>query len=274
MHRKDFVPPKVKNDLTSKLRNILKKKKVGLFIDAANLYYAANVAHLKIDFEQMFSWFGKNCEQVNLNFYTAFNPEDANQIEFLDDLAAQGYHVVKKPIRIFNDMTKGNMDIELAVDALMNVQLFDVFVLISGDGDFQYLVRALEGLGKQTVIIGVGGFTSFDLHQEADNYFFMNRISAVWASKQKKAVDDQKYVVFLDETVGSHKPLQDSPSLQKEKRSLEQVALPEKTAKHAPLNPVKKRPASDSKRVRVKLQPQSQPSKSQPQEHSHPEIHV
>jgi uncharacterized LabA/DUF88 family protein len=189
MQRSDkahFVPPKNKNDLTPLLSQLIKGKKVGVYIDSANLYYAASKANLKIDYFQLAKWFQSHCQLIGLNFYTAYDPLDTKQLDFFTDLEEAGYKTIKKPIRIFADSIKGNMDIELAVDTLMQKEEYDILILISGDGDFSYLVKALESIGKRTVILGVGGFTSFELHQEADNYFFLNRISSVWQKNGRR----------------------------------------------------------------------------------------
>jgi uncharacterized LabA/DUF88 family protein len=186
---KGFIPPKVKNDLTSHLVRIIKNQRVGVFIDAANLYYSAQVAKLDIDYHTLAEWFQEKAGQLSLlNFYSAFDPEDKDQLNFLEELKGSGYNVVSKPIKVFGNVIKGNMDIELCVDALGNSSEFDIIILISGDGDFQYLVKELERQGKSTVIAGVGGFTSFELHQQAENFFFLNRISNVWQKKNEKSV--------------------------------------------------------------------------------------
>jgi uncharacterized LabA/DUF88 family protein len=181
-----FIPQKNKNDLTSHFAKLVSGKKVSVAIDAANLYYASNVSKIKIDYIQVASWFQANCKSVNLNFYTAFDPEDDKQMEFFESLETCGYKVTKKPIKVFEDSKKGNMDIELAVDAIVQKDTYEILILLSGDGDFTYLISALEKLGKETIILGIGGFTSYELHQEAGRYFFLNRISHVWRKYNNK----------------------------------------------------------------------------------------
>lgn len=185
MKKKDFKPPRNRNDLTQHLGSIIKDQKISIFIDAANLYFAASQASLRIDYNQLHTWFSSKSNLISLNYYTAFDPEDKKQEEFLKDLEKNGCNIIKKPIKVFENMIKGNMDIELAVDALSQQNDYDVLVLISGDGDFTYLIKALEKQGKKSIVLGIGGFTSYELHQEADNYFFLNRISKVWQTPGK-----------------------------------------------------------------------------------------
>lgn len=195
----NFIPPKVKNDLTARFANLIKGKKVYVAIDAANLYYAALKAKMYIDFEQIYSWFSKKAKYAEIGFYTAYNIDDEKQQEFLGQLESYGYTLIQKPIKVFNDKIKGNMDIEIAVDIIQKQTDFDTFVLMSGDGDFRYLINAIQ---KKTIVLSVGGFTSFDLHQDADNYFFLNRVSSIWKSRksaQEKPKIDESYLIFVDQ---------------------------------------------------------------------------
>ena len=235
----NFKPPRNKNDLTGLLSGIIQNKKVSIFIDAANLYFAGGVANLKIDYKQIYTWFDSKCNLANLNYYTAFDPEDTKQIEFLDEMEATGYRIIKKPIKVYENFTKGNMDIELAVDALMQKDDYEILVLISGDGDFRYLVKALETLSKKSIILGIGGFTSFELHQEADNYFFLNRISKVWQSQRKNRLSAENMTGAEDK---KPKPMEKHDKIEK----AEKVEKPKKAV-------VKKENSSQKPPVKLKI---------------------
>ena len=47
---------------------------------------------------------------------------------------------------------KGNMDIELTVDAMRMADVVDHIVLFTGDGDFRALVAALQLKGKRVSV--------------------------------------------------------------------------------------------------------------------------
>ena len=73
--------------------------------------------------------------------YTSFRP-------LIDWLDYNGYAVVTKVAREFVDASgrrkvKGNMNVELAVDAMELADRVDEIVLFSGDGDFQPLVKSI-----------------------------------------------------------------------------------------------------------------------------------
>jgi uncharacterized LabA/DUF88 family protein len=232
MDKANFKAPKNRNDLTGLLANIIQNKKVAIFVDGANLYFAASVAHLRIDYKQIYNWFAAKCELSNLNYYTAFDPEDEKQAGFLEEMDKTGYRIIKKPIKVYENFTKGNMDIELAVDALMQKDDYEVLVLISGDGDFRYLVKALESQGKTSIILGIGGFTSFELHQEADNYFFLNRISKVWQSQRKTQLTTETQITIDDKSPknleNSSKPKNSHDNTSKPTKKLNKATPPVK----------------------------------------------
>ncbi|MBU1304289.1 MAG: NYN domain-containing protein, partial [Alphaproteobacteria bacterium] len=88
---------------------------------------------------------------------------------------------VTKPAKEFTDSTgrrkiKGNMDIELCVDALELAPYYDHMVLFSGDGDFTAMVAALQRLGKRVTVVSTmttsTPMISDDLRRQAD--FFLD----------------------------------------------------------------------------------------------------
>jgi uncharacterized LabA/DUF88 family protein len=69
-----------------------------------------------------------------------------------------GYAMVTKPTKSFTDAlghrrVKGNMDIELTVDAMRLVEHLDHVVLFTGDGDFRALVGALQMRGRRVSVV-------------------------------------------------------------------------------------------------------------------------
>jgi uncharacterized LabA/DUF88 family protein len=192
------INSRVKNDLTKKLADIIKDKKVMVQVDAANIYFAAQQKNWNVDFKNIATWFKANSLQTDLVYYTAFDIEDEKQTQYLLDMAENQYRVFKKPLKIFDDETrKGNLDVEIGIDAMMNIFNFEIFVLLSGDGDFTYLVQTLESLGKKVIIIGIAGFMSYELHSQAGNFFFFDRIKDVWQKPKtdKKPLLDLKNVI-------------------------------------------------------------------------------
>ena len=76
----------------------------------------------------------------------------------VDWLDHSGYTVITKPAKDFVDASgrrkvKGNMDIELAVDAIELAEHIDQIVIFSGDGHFRSLVEAVQRQGVRVTVV-------------------------------------------------------------------------------------------------------------------------
>lgn len=67
---------------------------------------------------------------------------------------------------------------ELTIDALDGLDSYDVFVLMSGDGDFTKLVKYLKGKKKKTVIIAPSDRLSNTLEEAANQVIYLEDLEA------------------------------------------------------------------------------------------------
>ena len=126
--------------------------RIALFIDGANLYSAARGLNMDIDYKKLLDEFRKRGALLRAYYYTAIvEDQDYSPIRPLVDwLDYNGFTMVTKPARRYVDSvtgqsrTKGNMDMEIAVDMLEMAGHLDHAVLFSGDGDFRRLVEAVQ----------------------------------------------------------------------------------------------------------------------------------
>lgn len=73
---------------------------------------------------------------------------------FIRMLNRNGYQVVRKPVHVFADgYTKADIDVDLAIDMLTLAPRCDRMVLVSGDGDFMPIVRAVGNLGVRVEVV-------------------------------------------------------------------------------------------------------------------------
>src|ERR1051325_9562884 len=140
--------------------NFYPTERVGLFIDGANLYATAKALAFDIDYKRLLSLFRSKGQLVRALYYTALAEEQeySSIRPLIDWLDYNGYTMVTKPTKEFVDATgrrkiKGNMDIELAVDAMELGDYRDHFVLFSGDGVFRSLVEALQHKGNRVGVV-------------------------------------------------------------------------------------------------------------------------
>lgn len=185
------------------LTELIKKKKVMVFIDGSNLYYMMYKTRARFNYDTFANWMKSKSDLVDIHYYTAFDPDEEKQTDFLQDLEAHNYTIHKKPIKWVIDHHKGNMDVELAVDAISLAPKYDLMLLLSGDGDFTYLCQTLEKMGKKTIVASLGGYTAQELHESADNYFFLERISTIWKKSYQKQ-EPSKELVNKENDDSSH----------------------------------------------------------------------
>jgi len=134
--------------------------KIALFIDGANLYATGKTLGFDIDYKRLLKEFQSRGTLLRAFYYTAIieDQEYSSIRPLIDWLDYNGYTVVTKATKEFVDASgrrkvKGNMDIELAVDAMELAQHIDEMVLFSGDGDFRSLVEAVQRRGVRVTVV-------------------------------------------------------------------------------------------------------------------------
>lgn len=76
------------------------------------------------------------------------------QLGFIRMLNRNGYQVVKKPVIVFADgSTKAEIGVDLAIDMLTLAERCDRMILVSGDGEFVPVVRAVAARGVRVQVV-------------------------------------------------------------------------------------------------------------------------
>lgn len=156
-------------------------ERVALFIDGANLYATAKSLGFDIDYKRLLGLFRSKAQLIRALYYTALAEEQeySSIRPLIDWLDYNGFTMVTKPTKEFTDVTgrrkiKGNMDIELAVDAMRLADTLDHIVIFSGDGDFRSLVAALQQKGKRVSVISTlqtqPPMVADELRRQADQF--------------------------------------------------------------------------------------------------------
>lgn len=156
-------------------------ERLALFIDGANLYATAKSLGFDIDYKRLLGLFRQKGQLVRALYYTALAEEQeySSIRPLIDWLDYNGFSMVTKPTKEFTDATgrrkiKGNMDIELAVDAMRLSDNLDHIVIFSGDGDFRSLVAALQQKGKRVSVVSTlqtqPPMVADELRRQADQF--------------------------------------------------------------------------------------------------------
>ena len=160
---------------------MISSNKIAVFIDGANLHATAKTLGFDIDYKRLLREFQSRGTLLRAFYYTAViqDQEFTSIRPLIDWLDYNGYTVVTKATKEFVDAfgrrkVKGNMDIELAVDAMEHAKHIDQMVLFSGDGDFRPLVEAVQRRGVRVTVVSTVStqppMVADELRRQADQF--------------------------------------------------------------------------------------------------------
>jgi len=167
-----------------------KDERLALFIDGSNLYAAAKALGFDIDYKLLRQEFERRGKLLRAFYYTALleNDEYSPIRPLVDWLHYNGFCMVTKPAKEYTDSqgrrkVKGNMDIELTVDAMELAPRVDHIVLFSGDGDFRPLVESLQRQGVRVSVVSTirsqPPMIADELRRQADNFIELDALREV-----------------------------------------------------------------------------------------------
>ena len=160
---------------------------VYIFIDASNVWQAQKAKGRFFDYQKLTNFIQKthNASAIKVFYYTAYPAEGTRSYtldgkhKFLTFLGkGLGFVIRKKELKRIAVATeageaieeKGNMDVEMTIDAIHHMSQYDCAILFSGDSDFLVLVSYLRRGGKRICIYSSRNNISEELRTGADGY--------------------------------------------------------------------------------------------------------
>jgi uncharacterized LabA/DUF88 family protein len=154
--------------------------RVGVYVDVANINRNGGYG-MGYEVLREFACRDKG-EALRLNAYVSYDAEKARRESYYSQrtnsfysvLRDFGYKVIQKEVKWFTDedgnrVAKANADLDLAVDALLQSENLDRVLLVTGDGDFVQVVRALQNRGCRVEVVAFKNVSS-ELRREADMF--------------------------------------------------------------------------------------------------------
>jgi uncharacterized LabA/DUF88 family protein len=96
--------------------------------------------------------------------------------KFIASLTKLGFHVKDRTMVSEKNAAKPfgtDWDVGITLDAMKEIDNYDTFVLVSGDGDYALLLAELKKQGKRVEVITFESSASRLLHQEADKVTYL-----------------------------------------------------------------------------------------------------
>ncbi|MFQ3170950.1 MAG: uncharacterized LabA/DUF88 family protein [Oleispira sp.] len=149
-------------------------KKIAIFADVQNIYYTTrDVYGRSFNYRKLWQKITQQGEIVAATAY-AINKGDDQQIKFQDALKHIGFEVKLKPyIQRSDGSAKGDWDVGIAIDVMETAASgeVDTIILLSGDGDFDLLLKKIkQTYGITTEAFGVPKLTAGSLIEAADEF--------------------------------------------------------------------------------------------------------
>jgi uncharacterized LabA/DUF88 family protein len=155
----------------------LNRGRVAIFIDGANLFYAALQLGIEIDYTKLLVRLTAGSKLLRSFFYTGVDRTNEKQQGFLLWMRRNGYRVVTKElVQLPDGSKKANLDVEVAVDMMTLAGSYDTAVLVSGDGDLAYAVNAVSYKGVRVEVVSLRSMTNDHLINVADCYIDLDSI--------------------------------------------------------------------------------------------------
>ncbi|MFC3636000.1 NYN domain-containing protein [Camelimonas fluminis] len=155
-------------------------ERVALFIDGPNFHGTARSLNISVDYAKLRDFFSRDATMVRAYFYTALRDNEDDPVRPLVDwMTYNHYRVVSKIAKEYEThfggrRLKGNMDVEIAVDALEISPHIDHLILFTGDGDFRRLIEAIQDKGRRVTVVSSlrtqPMMLSDALRRQADNF--------------------------------------------------------------------------------------------------------
>ena len=155
--------------------------RIGVYVDSENIRYNGGYA-MRYDVLRRFAVRDAG-KVLRLNTYMAVDGErmkvDREYRErirgYQQAVRDLGWKIIEKPVRWFvdeegNRVSKANADLDLAVDVMLQSERLDQVLLVSGDGDFLQVVRALQNKGCRVEVLAFRN-VSRELQHEADAFY-------------------------------------------------------------------------------------------------------
>jgi uncharacterized LabA/DUF88 family protein len=183
--------------------------RIAIFVDGANLYSAAKALAFDIDYKKLLEEFRRRGVLIRAYYYTAIieDQEYSPLRPLVDWLDYNGFTMVTKAAKRYTEYatgvtrTKGNMDIEIAVDMMEIAERVDHVVLFSGDGDFRRLVEAVQRKGVRVTVVSTvksqPPMASDDLRRQADTFVELSDLAGL-IGRPARPMNERRYAADAD----------------------------------------------------------------------------
>ena len=175
-----------------------REQRVAIFIDGSNLYHSLdeNCGRADLDIEAFSYKLTDNRPLFRTYYYNVRQDEQKGQnAQDQQKFLASLYAVPRFEVRLGTSKYRGDQLVEKGVDIMLATDLlqfaykdlYDIGIVVSGDGDYAYAVQAVKNLGKYVEVAAFAANLSWDMAQIADDRHYLDPdyFKGLWVSSRK-----------------------------------------------------------------------------------------
>ncbi len=146
-------------------------QRVGVFIDTQNMYYSAR--HLfgrRVNFGNIVEEAVAGRKLIRAMAYVV-KTKTQDETPFFEALQKLGIDLREKELMEYlSGQKKADWDVGLTIDAVRMLDMLDVIILVTGDGDFVSLVEYAKSRGRMVEVMAFRETTSSKLVESVDAF--------------------------------------------------------------------------------------------------------
>lgn len=185
---------------------MIKRLRVKVYIDGANMFYTQKKLGWLFDWEKMKEYLEKKYELADLRFYQSIKKGKKGDLAFLQRLKNLGFKTFSKPLKLIEDeisgkvVPKANFDVEITKDILYEIFLSkncpEAFVFFSGDSDFTPLAWDLKKRFRKKVFVYSSRRTlAWEMRLAASRFFHLEDLKKIVFRKKWGLTKNKKYAI-------------------------------------------------------------------------------
>lgn len=164
------------------------RRKIYVFIDAANIIYGCNDAGWKMDFEKLIGYLKTRYGATRVLYYAGLDNDNKKQLLFYELLQRFNYELKLVPVKTYNSgKRRGDVDARLTFEAMKHLNEFDEAIFLTGDGDYFWLLKYLLEKNKKIKLLAHRQSTAKELKKLFGGAFTdISRLKAILEFQEKQ----------------------------------------------------------------------------------------
>ena len=143
---------------------VKEQARIYAFIDASNIHYGSKDAGFTVDYAKLKSYLTSRFSVSRLFYFGAIDEAKEEELIFKEELLSLGYELKLVHLKIFKDgRKKADTDSRMTFEMMKMLDEYDRAVVLSGDGDFYWILEYIRGVKEKVWLIGMASRTARDL---------------------------------------------------------------------------------------------------------------